>query len=466
MFKRGTRTVCLLSLIFISIFLISCESAKPYCLDGICQSNEDCSSCPVDCGKCPVINKTVPNDKTASPPYKIKEEIKSQYSCKPCKMDEKCISGQCTEIELTRKNVCGNFVCDDGEYYDGELIAPGKEAYAITNKRCFFDCSPKTRGVSNSYVDIVCACDEAADKNIASCAVKDTKEYGKCLNCGEEEKLFNHVAELQKEAIKCLSDYFSFRPPIIKYYLYHLRGKEICNFDGCTKESGAAANLFVYQSGLNGYIKKGNKYVTQLEDLRIDVHETIHIFMSLMLHHIPSWFNEAAAIQTNERLICPNIENHRFSKREAYLSEIDYSLGAGVLDVSGAYINLAYWKKLKENGVPLPKEIIDSHTKGTLFVLALRDEYGCGADCFRDIIIKLKEMEQQECMQGDGKNCQIKLSLDLNEEDNIVPYGLFASWVFDKDKRPFWRIKKVVEEVVGNDISWILFLLNIDEKTL
>src|SRR5262245_42900079 len=82
---------CTLSALFAALAISACgsgttTSAPPGCGDAICQSSENCQSCPADCGTCPVFEFC--GDQTCQ----------ATEDCSTCPID---CGGQC----------CGNGTC-------------------------------------------------------------------------------------------------------------------------------------------------------------------------------------------------------------------------------------------------------------------------------------------------------------------------------------------------------------------
>ncbi|MBI5254368.1 hypothetical protein HY932_01140 [Candidatus Falkowbacteria bacterium] len=374
------------------------------------------------------------------------ELIKSKYSCAVCKSNEKCVAGKCTAIALEHKNVCGNFVCEEGESYDGKV------AKSVGGTQCALDCSaPCTGEYCNSYAQIECACDEydaLAERHGCIASAK------KCGNCGAMEKLFDSVLTIQTDVIKCLSDYFQYKPARVLYKVFYNPGEPCQSKSGCKgNEGGAAGPDYIMFPTINGFHQYGQILPIKASEVTADVHETTHYFLYQMLHGIPSWFHEAIAIQTNERLNCVSSQQ---SWGDYYLYEKEKGIG-GINMADGNYLTYDYYRKLKKGQVSLSsKEKEDHYLTGTIFVMGLKDDYKCGFNCVKDIVIKLREKEQTNCMFGIGENCSVV--------NYGTTWGMF--WLGNGDKEggelaANKLIKATVEEVVGKSVEPLFDLLNI-----
>jgi hypothetical protein len=373
--------------------------------------------------------------------------IKSSYKCKACKMNEKCVNGSCAAIALERKNVCGNFVCEAGESYDGKVAATLGKEY------CPLDCSAACSGdYCNDYARIDCGCNEYDALAARHACIANAQ---KCSSCGTQASLFGEVLSIQTDVIKCLSDYFQYQPPRLIYKVFNNPNLDKCqNKEGCTgTEGGSGGADYVMFHNLNGFRAYGEVVPTKASYITADVHETTHYFLYQMLHGIPNWFHEAVAIQTNERLSCTSRQT---TWGDNYLSEKENS-DSGINMDDGNVLTYDYYRRLKKGEVSLSaKEKNDYYISATLFIMGLKDDYKCGAECFKDIVVKLREKEQNTCMIGSGENCA------------IVNYGVTWAmmWLGNGDKiggelATNKVIKSTVEEVVGKSVSSLFDLTGI-----
>jgi len=85
-----------------------CER-KTYCGDSICQSNENCDSCPQDCGQC--ITVVIPSKKSLGSSCSYNNECESDY----------CVHNICR----SSSTYCGDGYCDSGESCSSCLVDCG-----------------------------------------------------------------------------------------------------------------------------------------------------------------------------------------------------------------------------------------------------------------------------------------------------------------------------------------------------
>ena len=379
-----------------------------------------------------------------APKSKVPGLIESKYACAACKQNEKCVSGKCAAAALNNKNFCGNYTCDAAESYDGKA----EENFS----QCSLDCSaPASGDYANEYVKVECACDEY---NVLSKRHGCIKAAEKCGNCGPQETLFNEVQKIQTEVVKCLADYFQYKPNRLVYKVFYNSKLDKCALkEGCSGiEGGVGGPDYVLFHNLNGFRASGEVVPTKTDYLTADVHETTHYFIYQMLHAAPSWFQEAVAIQTNERLNCNSKQN---SNGDGYLQEKG-NTSAGINLSAGNYLNYDFYKKFKVGQVGLTAaEKKDNYITATLFIMGLKQDYNCSSDCIKDAVIKLREYEQNACMSGTGAGCSI-----VNSGANWLLMGLAGSTGEDSTKANT-LIKQKFEEVIGKDISALFKLVGL-----
>ncbi|MFH0815059.1 MAG: hypothetical protein V1902_03240 [Candidatus Falkowbacteria bacterium] len=373
--------------------------------------------------------------------------IKSKYLCSACKSNEKCVAGKCSAIALEHKNVCGNFVCEEGESYDGKV------AKSVGGTQCALDCSaPCTGDYCNSYAQVECACKEYDALAERHGCVANAK---KCGNCGAMEKLFDDVLTIQTDVIKCLADYFEYKPARVLYKVFYNPSEPCQSKDGCPgNEGGVGGPDYIMFPIINGFHQYGQNLPIKASEITADVHETTHYFLFQMLHGVPGWFHEAIAIQTNERLSCVSSQA---DWGDNYLKEKGGTTGGGINMADGNYLTYDYYRKLKKDQVSLSAAEKDNHyIAATLFIMGLKDDYKCGFNCVKDIVIKLREKEQNNCMFGIGENCSVV--------NYGATWGLFWLGNGDKDGGELSAnklIKAAVEEVVGKSVTPLFDLLGI-----
>lgn len=381
----------------------------------------------------------------ALPTANVMPELKSQYNCASiCANDEFCsANGTCQQVVLAanKNGTCGNFVCEGNESYDGKT----KKA-AEPFKQCYFDCqAPCTSSYCNDEVEVQCGCNEYAALATRHGCIEAAQP---CTDCGAQEQLLPEVLKIQTQVFNCLVDYFKFRPSRIIYKLFNNPLLEKCaNKEGCEgAEGGAGGADYVMFHNLDGFREYGQVAPTKPEHVQADVHETTHYFLYQMLHGIPSWFHEAIAIQTNERLNC---SDRQASWGDPYLTEKDTS---GIQMSDGTTLTLDFYLRLKQGKTTLSlEEQKDNYIAATLFIIGLKAEYGCGFECVGDIVRKLHEYELKECRTG--TNCGI--------EKGFEPGTWLPMWLGGSEENANQKIKEATNEVIGNDASALFLLLKI-----
>ncbi len=228
-------------------------------------------------------------------------------------------------------------------------------------------------------------------------------------NCEEQQLLFADYAKLQTDVISCLEDYFDFKLPSATYTLQASSPISTCTDPQgcCCREGGLTASASVRQTSLNGYVEEGAAFPQKTQHLLADEHETTHVFLNAMLHVHPSWFSEAVAIQTNERVGCdtqsmtPDTAVYNYSLRgDAYLHETltDQKSKGGIL-IQGKPLNSAWYQLLKERRITLESQ--DTHVLGALWIIGLREDYSCEKECVAQIVTRLHQQEKLRCKVGD-----------------------------------------------------------------
>lgn len=379
-----------------------------------------------------------------APKSKAPGLIQSKYSCGACAKDEKCASGKCQKLAIENKNFCGNYSCEAGESYNGLA----DEVF----QQCSLDCSAPAGGsYSNEYAKVECGCSEYNVLSKRHGCIKDAK---KCDSCGPQQALFSEVQKIQTDVVKCLADYFQFKPDRLVYKVFYNPDLEECALkDGCSgAEGGVGGPDYVLFHNLNGFRAYGQVVPTKAEYITADIHETTHYFVYQMLHAAPSWFQEAIAIQTNERLNCTNRQT---ANGDAYLVEKGNTSG-GINMSTGGNLNYDFYKKLKQGKVSLSSsEKQDHYILASLFLMGLKQDYNCAADCIKDVVIKLREYEQNACMSGAGANCSIEKT-----GNGWLLMGLNGSTGEDITKANA-LIKQKFEEVIGKDTSALFKLVGL-----
>lgn len=377
------------------------------------------------------------------------ELIASKYTCSACQPNEKCVSGKCVAQTIVNKSFCGNFICEAGESFNGKAVDVGK---AKTAEMCYLDCpAPAADKYSNAYAKMECACGEFDILKTRHACVASEKTN--CTDCGVQEKLFDTALSIQTEVIKCLSKYFEYTPPRLSYKVHnHLEGLEKCNLpEGCTGiEGGVGGADYVLFNNLNGFREYGQITATKPSHLTADVHETTHYFLYQMLHSIPSWFHEAVAIQTNERLNCTATQ---IDTGDAYLVEKG-NLGGGIMMGNKRYLDYSFYRDLRDGKVSLTTvQATEPHILGSLYIMGLKEDYKCGLGCVKDIVIKLREKELDNCTGSDSSKCGVK---PLSGADWM---SFWMGGVSESGANAL--IKDATNNVLGKDTSKLFNLLEI-----
>ncbi|GEM_PF-2277583 len=410
------------------------------CGDSIVGEKETCSNCPADV-KCKSSENCISN--ICLPKETIPEEKDLTYKCpEVCASNEFCNSnGECEPVELENTNYCGNFICEPGESYEGNVLAMDN-----IGKECYFDCSaPCSSEYCNEFVEVDCGCSEYEALADRHGCINNAEP---CTDCGIQETLFPELLEIQTDIYTCLVDYFKFKPNKLTYKVFNNPNLEICTEpEGCIGiEGGAGGPDYVMFHNLDGFREYGEVVPTKPEYLQADVHETTHYFLYQMLHGIPSWFHEVVAIQTNERLKC---SEKQAEWGDSYLTE--KGTGGIIMD-DGTTLDLDFYKRLKEGETSLSEnEKKDHYITAVLFIIGLKEDYNCGFYCIRDIVLKLHEYELKQC-STDASICAVQETIN----------GQFITmWLGGSEENANNKIREVTSEVVGEDVISLFTLLQI-----
>lgn len=366
----------------------------------------------------------------------------------------------------------GNFICDEGE----------------SNETNPFDCEMRcVSDYCNNDVQVYCACDNyqyavnehpclrggcAVQVDVPSGDARNRARGGNnanneniCLieNCGGREDLFTSYLEIQTRVYDCLSNYFDYQPNRVNYMVYPGSTEPVNNSDEegrCCKEGGTASPEHILHKDLNGLIPFGFNHPNSPDELLPDVHETTHFFIYQMLHSIPGWFNEGLAIQTNERSGCllealPDNANPQVSqyalRGDSYLLEgpndNDNLAVSGCINDNRCYsITEDYYEQLKRGEAPVnANEITGDHPIGAFFMIGLKRDYDCTEDCISEIVKKLHEYEMAQCQQS--VECSVHPLFPEYSGSEVINNTI---------------IKEKAEEVIGEDISPLFDLLDLE----
>lgn len=394
-----------------------------------------------------------PSTTSASTALDTPEMIKSSFQCSVCKTDEKCVAGSCLKLSLDRKNFCGNYICEDGESFDGKADDPSKTK---TSSSCFLDCNPPclAGAACNNYAEVQCGCSESDILKKRHGCVASAQS---CSTCGVQQSLFNEVLSIQTEVIKCLSNYFEYKPNRLIYKVFNNPNLEACTLkEGCEgQEGGVGGADYVMFHNLNGARSYGQVVPTKPEQITADVHETTHYFVFQMLHGAPSWFQEAIAIQTNERLNC---SSRQTKWGDGYLEEKNATANSGIVMGNGRYLDYNFYRDLRDGKISLTAEqSSNEYIKGTLLIMGLKEDYKCGFNCLKDVVIKLREKEQNNCRGADISKCAVTLS------GNSWLVGWIGTGLIkdDSEKIVNGLIKQTIDGVVKKDTDSLFKLVGL-----
>ncbi|PIN73382.1 hypothetical protein COV20_04080 [Candidatus Woesearchaeota archaeon CG10_big_fil_rev_8_21_14_0_10_45_16] len=229
-----------------------------------------------------------------------------------------------------------------------------------------------------------------------------------CQSSNCDAELSQQYLQLQTKVVKCLDNYFQFSAPRVSYKISS-KEKTACEQEGgcCCTTGGMTDWSGVSQSYLYGNTPFGATGVQSPKDIIAEEHETTHFFLFQMLKGHPAWFSEAIAIQTNERAGCDvsamDLEGNakEFAKKgDAYLREtnLDLQSSGGVKMSDGSILDNDYYLRLKNGESSL--ETRDSHTIGALWVIGLKEDYGCEQQCILRIVKELQKYTESQCRPG------------------------------------------------------------------
>lgn len=230
-----------------------------------------------------------------------------------------------------------------------------------------------------------------------------------CENCGDEEdELLQRTLEYQTVVYDCLKDYFGYElnsnAEPLRYKITSVSEVE----DTRTGRHGNADYCNVINTGFIGIAFPGDTNV-RLENIRADVHESAHVFTHSLSKKgtVPRWFSEGISIYTDGRIQCHPKQ------------------GKGLHTMNNFAIEYLYIPLIEGDRRQFKNE---AHYLGEMFDIALEIDYDCDVNCFFEIVRDLRE----SC--GEVEDCKV-----------------------DNEK-----IKESAEEVVGQDLSELFDLLELD----
>ncbi len=297
-----------------------------------------------------------------------------------CPAGTVCNQNEC--VQPDQVYICGNGVCEN----DREI-----------KSGCNHDCGTKCIGkYCNQNINLYCGCKE--DTYALLTRLSPCKAVV-CEDCNKQSALFNAFYDMQSQVYDCLADYFQYQPPRIPNLVVYDENNEYCEYkNGCTgAETGGSTPVGLIWKPLPGAMSYKENQPTEALQLMADKHETTHYFINQMLHGAPSWFHEAIAIQTNERLNCHPQES---IDGDSYLTErkVDLEKNLGINMDDGTYLNDDFYLRWKNGETTLSdQENQNYYIQGVLWVLGLKIDYGCTESCIRDIILELRKYVQEQC---------------------------------------------------------------------
>lgn len=210
-----------------------------------------------------------------------------------------------------------------------------------------------------------------------------------CIGCTSEDISFLEKAkEIQNQAKICLDNYLGMSIPgqlkqvIRPNSLSPCEGSYNCDNYG---HGGPHVNVWGYQ----GIMYPGDTRVTDIGNLRLDLHENMHVYTRLALSiRLPGWFDEGMSIQTNTRVHCGN-------------SQFE----------SGFRIGTGEYEKLRDGIISYVANYDSAHTKGSLFFKGLEVDYSCSEECAANIWRRLATEHTDK--YAEVTNAEIKVAVDL-----------------------------------------------------
>ena len=232
-----------------------------------------------------------------------------------------------------------------------------------------------------------------------------------CTGDSCNPRLLKYYFQLQTRVVQCLENYFQFSAPRVTYNIHSVE-KPLCEQDGgcCCTTGGSTDWSGISQSNLFGNTQFRARTVENPEDIIAEEHETTHFFLYHMLKGHPAWFSEAISIEINERINCDisvmDLEGNAkqfVQQGDAYLreTEMDKRISSGILMNDGSKLNEDFYKKLKQGDVSLNEnERKEPHIRGALWIIGLKEDYGCEEQCVLRIVKELQTYTESQCKRG------------------------------------------------------------------
>lgn len=301
---------------------------------------------------------------------------------------------------------CGDNICEEYE-----------ESYCLD---CNFEC--KTDDYCNSKINILC-------KNCTSTKIK----------------LLPKIFKNQNIVYQCLTNFFGYNSSLIIYTLNN-ELQSTCKENKCYY-CGASNNYYgVYLGNTCGYYKFGEVEVTEINNVNFEIHETTHYFNSRSLGHtLPGWFDEGVAIYTESRVPCTFEITKDKEKIDNIAKDNYYKLKNKEKTLKEIAFDEKRTKFVTEQGY-------SNHLIGSMFFIALEEDYNCNTECFSDILHSLY-IYRKNCV---GECFSRALNASHPEIDGINNNDLRVNIITNK------VIKQISEEVVNQDLTPLFDLLEIN----
>lgn len=314
-------------------------------------------------------------------------------------------SGMKKEKSKLKIELCGDNICEEYE-----------ESYCLD---CNFKC--KTDDYCNSKINIVCE----------DCSPTKTK-------------LLSKIFENQNIVYDCLSDFFGYNSSLIIYTLDN-ESQSTCEDDKCYY-CGASNNYYgVYLGNTCGYYEFGEEEVIKIKNVGFEIHETTHYFNSRNLGHtLPGWFDEGLAIYTESRIPCA----FGITKDK---EKIDNIAKADYYKLKNKEKTLKKIAFAKERTKFTTEQGYSNHIIGSMFFIALEEDYNCSNKCVSDILHSLYVYRKNctgECFSNALNSSSSKID-GINSNDlrvNIITNDV---------------IKQISEKVVNQDLTPLFDLFEV-----